>query len=102
MGSLCNNKDVDDAVLQNHVLPHLRSQFKADYHTAVSSSTTRLVDVQVDVDSYGTTARTWCVSSTSFPSGLTRENVAILEWELREHCVWVCVSIKAVSGGVGF
>ena len=100
---LCNQQDADTPVLRSHLTAPLRDRFKSDDTlAAMSRLNLEMIDIQPDVDKSGQNARTWCLNRRGYQDSLSRESVAVLYWELRDHMVWVCVDIKIVSGGVGF
>ena len=103
LNSLCNGQDVDNPILRKHLVPQVRHRFQSDESDrTMSRFGVKLVDVQVDLDELGSKARTWCLNSRGFQESLSRESVAVLDWQLDEHKVWVCIDIKVVSGGVSF
>lgn len=109
-----NNQDDNNQLLQKHLAAPLRDQFQsndtavtvrsASKHTAATPRLNmEMVDILPDVDESGLTARTWCLKSErGSHKGLSRESVAVLYWELREHRVWVCVDVNIMSSVVGF
>lgn len=103
MTALCSTQDDERTILKRHLTPQLRDRFESDdYLLTITSLDVELLDVQTDVDLSGVKARTWCLNFRGFRKGLSRENIAVMDWELREHRLWMCVDIRVVPGGVGF